>query len=268
MPLAPAPVGRRPRFQPLTVVDVERLTDEAVAVTFALPDEPDQARPFLAFQPGQHLTLRATIGGEDVRQSYSLCLPRSRARATGTVRVASAKVRGGRMSTWLNDVVREGDVIDVLPPLGSFTCPTDPSACKHHVAVAAGSGITPVLALVAAVLEEEPGSRVTLFYGNRTRRTVMFADELAQLVGRYGDRLRLVEVFSREDLGDELLHGRIDRQRLPRLLARFAPVDGVDEWYLCGPNGLVEDARAFLAEVGVDHRIVHHEVFHVPAEPT
>ncbi len=261
-----APVRRRHGFAPLTVTGVERLTDDAVAITFAVPQDPDAAAAFLDFLPGQHLTLRASVDGEDVRQSYSLCLPRSRARATGTVRVAAARVAGGRMSNWLNDVVEVGDVVDVLPPLGSFTHPTDPGAARHHVFLAAGSGITPVLSLVASILEEEPRSRVTLFYGNRTARHVMFLEELEDLKNAALDRFQMVHVLSREETDGPLLHGRIDAERLPNLLAAFAPVETVDDWYLCGPHGLVEDARAFLAAQGVDGHHVHHEVFHVPSQ--
>ena len=142
--LTPAAPVRRPRFHPLQVSGVERLTDEAVAVTFAVPRE---LWDEYAFLPGQHLTLRATIDGEDVRQSYSICQPRSGRDGMGQLRVASAVVEGGRMSTWLNSSVAPGDEIEVMTPMGSFTCPTQPTAARHHVAIAAGSGITPVLSL-------------------------------------------------------------------------------------------------------------------------
>lgn len=255
---------RHPGFHPLTVAGVERLTDAAVAVTFAIPD--DLMAAFLRFRPGQHLTLRRHIDGEDVRQSYSICQSRASARETRTLRIASATITGGRMSTWLNGSVAPGDVVDVLAPLGDFTCPTDPALARHHVALAAGSGITPVLSLVTTVLEEEPLSRVTLIYGNRTRATVMFADELEALVATYGDRLDLVHVLSREDAGDELHTGRVDAGRLPRLLAAHAPVDTVDEWYVCGPTGMVDNALEVLEGAGVDAAHVHHEVFYTPPE--
>ena len=193
---APAPAGsarhHRARFHPLTVASVERLTDEAVAVTFAVPD--DLVEEF-AFEPGQHLTLRATIGGEDVRQSYSICQSR-RADPTGRrLRVAAARVPEGRMSTWLNDAVRVGDVVDVMTPQGSFTCPTRPDGIRHHVAVAAGSGITPVLSLLTSALEEEPGSRATLLFGNRRTSSIMFLEELEDLKNRFPGRFHLVNVL-------------------------------------------------------------------------
>ena len=159
--------------------------------------------------------------------------------------------------------VRVGDEIEVMTPMGSFTCPTQPSAARHHVAVAAGSGITPVLSLISTALEEEPDSRVTLLFGNRRTSTVMFLEELEDLKNRYPGRFHLIHVLSREPQDVELFHGRLDPERLARILDLLVPVDSVDEWYLCGPFGMVEDARAVLAERGADPHHVHHEVFHV-----
>jgi ring-1,2-phenylacetyl-CoA epoxidase subunit PaaE len=258
--LVTRPTRRRAQFHALTVSDVERLTDDAVVVTFAVPED---LRADYAFAPGQHLTLRARINDEDVRQSYSICVAPTVAAATGTLRVASARVAGGRMSNWLNDVVQAGHTIDVMTPLGSFSCPTQPGSSRHHVAVAAGSGITPVLSIITAVLEEEPASRVTLLYGNRRTSSIMFLEELADLKNRYPDRLQLVHVLSREPQDVELFSGRLDRERLGRILEVLAPIDTVDEWYLCGPYGMVTGAQELLAEAGVDGHHVHHEVFHV-----
>jgi ring-1,2-phenylacetyl-CoA epoxidase subunit PaaE len=251
---------RRAQFHALTVVHVERLTDDAVAVTFAVPEE---LREEYRYEPGQHLTLRATINDEEVRQSYSICLARSEAERTGTLRVASARVQGGRMSNWLNDSVAEGDVIDVMTPLGSFTCPTQPGGIRHHLAIAAGSGITPVLSLITTVLEEEPQSRVTLLFGNRRTASVMFLEELEDLKNRYLGRLQLLHVLSREPQGVELFSGRLDPGRVRQILDLLAPVDTVDEFYLCGPYGMVTGAQELLREAGVDGRHVHHEIFHV-----
>ncbi len=264
--LAPRPAVRRPRFHTLTVDGVERLTDRSVAVAFAVPEE---LREEYAFAPGQHLTLRASIGGEDVRQSYSICQARSDAGGPTRLRVASQVVEGGRMSTWLNTVVRAGDAVDVMTPMGSFTCPVRPELARHHVAVAAGSGITPVLSLVTTVLAEEPRSQVTLLFGNRSTSSMMFLEELEDLKNRYPGRFQLVTVLSREPQEVELLHGRLDRERLARILDALVPVAGVDEWYLCGPMGLVEGAQELLLEHGVDPHHVHHEIFHVvdPADP-
>ena len=156
------------QFHALTVAAVEQLTDEARAITFSCPA--DLAEQF-RYQPGQHLTVRRVIDGQEVRRSYSICAVPRPGDELPILRVAAARVPGGAVSPWLVDQVEPGDVVDVLPPLGSFTCPTDPAAVRHHVAFAAGSGITPVLSLLATALELEPLSRATLVYGNRASGT-------------------------------------------------------------------------------------------------
>ena len=250
---------RRPQFHPLRVAGVERLTDRAVAVTFDIPQE---LREAFRFQPGQHLTLRAPIDDVDVRRSYSICLSSAQAAGTGQLRIASNEVDGGAMSTWLNHAVSVGDTIGVLAPLGEFVCPTDPATARRIVAVAAGSGITPVISLVRSVLEEEPGSHVTLLFGNRSPDSTMFSGELGALAEEYADRFDLIEVFSRVPVHDPLLAGRIDGDRLLRILARTGvrPAD-VDEWFLCGPIRMVENLRGTLGAQGVDQAHVHHEEF-------
>ncbi|GAA6526577.1 1,2-phenylacetyl-CoA epoxidase subunit PaaE [Intrasporangium sp. DVR] len=255
-----APARHRARFHELTVSDVERLTDESVALTFTVPPElADEYR----FEPGQHLTIRAVLNGEEVRQSYSICQSRGTASATGSLRVAAARVPEGRMSTWLNEVVAPGDVLDVMTPLGSFTCATQPAAARHHVAIAAGSGITPVMSLLTTALEEEPVSRATLLYGNRKTSSIMFLEELEDLKNRFPGRFHLVNVLSRETQDVELFSGRLDPDRLERIFAVLVPIGSVDEWYLCGPFGLVTGAEALLKERGVDPHHIHHEIFHI-----
>jgi ring-1,2-phenylacetyl-CoA epoxidase subunit PaaE len=254
------PARRRATFHDLTITRVEQLTEQAVAVTFAVPEE--LAEEF-AFQPGQHLTLRATIDGEDVRRSYSICLSRLQASGAGELRVAAARVGGGLMSNWLNDHAKVGDTVSVMTPMGGFTCPTRPDTARHHVAIAAGSGITPVISLLRTALEDEPASRATLVFGNRRTDSIMFLEELMDLKNRFPSRFTLINVLSREAQDVELFTGRIDREKLEQLMATFVPVGQVDEWYLCGPFGMVESARELLDERGVDDHHVHHEIFHV-----
>ncbi len=254
------PARHRARFHTLTVTHVERLTDDAVAISFDVPD--DLADEYV-FEPGQHLTLRATVDGQDVRRSYSICRSRPEALRRNELRVASARVPGGLLSNWLNDSVVAGDSMEVMTPLGGFTSATQPDGIRHHVAVAAGAGVTPIMSLLTTALAEEPRSRATLIFGNRRTTSIMFLEELEDLKNVYPDRFNLINVLSREDQDVELFSGRIDRERLERILEAIVPVSTVDEWYLCGPFGLVESVRGLLADLGVDTHHVHHEVFHV-----
>jgi ring-1,2-phenylacetyl-CoA epoxidase subunit PaaE len=254
---APAVPGRRrPVFHPLRVARVEQLTDDAVAVTF---DVPAELAEDYAFAPGQALTLRRVDGDRDERRSYSICAPMGAA-----PRVGVREVPGGFFSSYLVHQVRPGDTIEVLPPAGTFTA--DLSVPGDHVFVVAGSGITPALSLAGTVLRDGE-STVTVFYGNRRTNTVMFADELADLKDRYGTRLQLVHVLSREPRDAELTSGRLDGDRLRTLVDAFTDPVAVDHWWLCGPHGMVDDARTLLSELGVPAERVHQELFFVDDVP-
>jgi ring-1,2-phenylacetyl-CoA epoxidase subunit PaaE len=249
----------RPEFHQLAVAKVEQLTEDAVAVTFAVPDE--LAEDY-RFQPGQALTLRLVDGDRDERRSYSICAP-----VGALPRVGVREVPGGLFSSYLVHQVKPGDRIEVLPPSGNFTA--DLTIPGQHVFVVAGSGITPAISLAGTVLRDGR-STVTVFYGNRRTSTVMFADELADLKDRYGPRLQLVHVLSREPRDAEITTGRLDGDRLRALVHSFLDPADVDHWWLCGPHGLVTDARTLLASLGVDGRKVHQELFYVddvPPEP-
>jgi ring-1,2-phenylacetyl-CoA epoxidase subunit PaaE len=242
------------RFYPLEVARVDRETRDAIAVTFNVPRElAEQFR----FHPGQHLTVRAKIGGEDVRRSYSICVPAGE----GRLRIAVKRNPGGRFSNWANDSLHAGDVLDVLPPLGHFHVPLDAAHRKHYVAFAAGSGITPVLSIVATTLASEPSSRFTLVYGNRASSTVMFRDELAALKDIHLERFNLVHVLSREAQDIELFHGRIDREKTLAILKHWVPADDIDTVFVCGPEGMMQSVTAALAEAGVPASSVRVERF-------
>ncbi|MFC5907060.1 1,2-phenylacetyl-CoA epoxidase subunit PaaE [Streptacidiphilus monticola] len=236
-----------PEFLPLRVAAVEPLCADAVAVTFDAPAEEYR------FRAGQSLTIRRLVDGREERRSYSICAPEG-----GPLRIGVREVPGGLFSSWLVRDVRPGDVVEALPPLGLFT--PDLSRPAHHALVAAGSGITPLLSIAATALADGE-SRVTLFYGNRRSDTVMFADELADLKDRYPARFQLVHVLSREPREAELLTGRIDGAHFAALLDALVDVADVDHWWLCGPLGMVEDARKVLAEAGVPGDRVHRELF-------
>ncbi|GAA4692806.1 1,2-phenylacetyl-CoA epoxidase subunit PaaE [Phytohabitans rumicis] len=258
------PVRRRPVFHPLAVEAVDRLTDDSVAITFAVPPE---LREGFEFDAGQHLTVRRADEQGDVRRSYSICSTPADLAAHGRLRVGVKEIPGGAFSGFAAHSLRPGDTIEVMPPLGHFTTAFAPDRVRHYGAVVAGSGITPVLSLVATGLAVERASRFTILYGNRYARSVMFAEELADLKDRYADRLHIVHVLSREPQEARLLSGRIDAERLAELLDRLVPADRVDEWFLCGPYGMVTDARAVLSSRGVADHGVHTELFHVEETP-
>nr|WP_218889259.1 1,2-phenylacetyl-CoA epoxidase subunit PaaE [Saccharopolyspora hordei] len=243
----------------MRVSAVERLCEDAVAVSFDVP--PDLAEEF-AFRPGQSLTLRRFVDGREERRSYSICAPRGAA-----PRIGVRLVPGGLFSSWLVREVRPGDEVEVLPPTGGFTA--DLSADERHVCLAAGSGITPVLSIAASVLRDTEGT-VTLLYGNRRSDTVMFADELADLKDRYPARLELVHVLSREPRESELFTGRLDAEKVRALLSTVVDPGAVDQWWLCGPFGMVTSAREVLRDSGVAAERIHQELFYVedtPPEP-
>ena len=240
-------------FHPLPVT-VRPETDDSVRVTF---DVPEHLRSLFTHQPGQHLVLRADIDGVEVRRSYSICTsPEAAAPSVGIKRI-----EGGAFSTFATTALADGDTIDVLPPIGEFAHTVDPAAAGNYVAIAAGSGITPVLSIVTTILDQEPASRVTLVYGNRSVGSIMFLDEVEGLKNTYPDRFQLIHVLSRETNDIELFNGRIDEAKLRRLTSSLIAPETVDQWFVCGPLGLVETATATLAEIGVDPGIVRSELF-------
>jgi ring-1,2-phenylacetyl-CoA epoxidase subunit PaaE len=246
-------------FYPLRVADVEQLTDDAVAITFAVPAD---LREVFAFSPGQHLTLRTVLDGEEVRRSYSICSPPS----TGRLRVAVKRLEGGLFSGHISTGLSAGDVLDVMTPGGRFGVELDPANAKHYAAIVAGSGITPIMSVLGAVLDTEPASRFTLVYGNRDTGSVMFLEELADYKNRFPERLQLVNVLSREPQDAELLHGRIDETKLGRLLDTLVPPSTVDDWLLCGPFAMVQQVHETLVARGVPKPDIHLELFHVEGE--
>ena len=246
----------RPVFHPLVVSKVERLCDDAAAVTFEVPAE---LRAAYAFDAGQSLTLRRFVDSGEQRRSYSIC-----AAVGQSPRVGVREIPGGVFSRWLVREVRPGDVIEVQTPTGGFRA--DPAAGGRHLCIAAGSGITPMMSIATSVLTN-PDSRVTLLYGNRSTRSVMFAEELADLKNRHPARFELVHVMSREPRDVELFSGRLEADRLRRLITTLVPLDGLDHVWLCGPFGLIADGRQVLEELGVPKERVHFELFYVDEPP-
>ncbi|WP_109509943.1 1,2-phenylacetyl-CoA epoxidase subunit PaaE [Nocardioides speluncae] len=251
-------MARHSSFHALKVSAIDELTEDSVALTFEVPDE---LRDVYAFEAGQHLSIRA--GEDEIRRSYSICT----APSSAILRIGVKRLPGGAFSGEVVGRLKVGDELDVMTPAGHFSTPLDPTARKRYAAVAAGSGITPVLSILAAALETEPDSDAVLVYANRTHRTVMFLDEVHELKDRFPDRLQILHVLSREEQDVELLSGRLDADRMKRLLGSLVPPDRVDEWFLCGPQQMVHELRGTLLESGVDPAHIHLELFHADPVP-
>ena len=249
-------------FHPLRITEVTRLTDDSVAITL---DVPDQLAPAFEYLPGQHVTMKCLIEGEDVRRSYSICAPAG----GGKLRVGVKRLPGGAFSNHANDTLRAGDTVEVMPPVGEFTIDIDPARPRRAVAITAGSGITPVLSLVATSLELEPEAEWTVIFGNRTVNSIMFLDELEGLKDRFHPRLQIFHVLSREGSDVPLLSGRIDPVKIRTIHDRLLGARPVDAWYLCGPCDMVAMARETLASLGVTEDKIHDELFFAgPVDPT
>ncbi|HXZ71927.1 MAG TPA: 1,2-phenylacetyl-CoA epoxidase subunit PaaE [Streptosporangiaceae bacterium] len=260
-PAAPTMQARRHAvFHRLRVAEVDRLTDDSVTITFDIPGE---LRDAYRFTLGQHVTIRCDLGGRGVRRNYSICSPASSER----LRIGVKRLPGGAFSSYASERLRPGDLLEVMTPTGRFFAPLDPANAKHYAAIAAGSGITPIMSLLASALEAEPQSQATLLYGNRTTSSIMFLEELHDLKDRYPDRFWMLNFLSREPQEAAMLSGRINRAKLARLFATVLPPGEVDEWFLCGPFDMVQEVRAALAGSGVPQARIHTELFHVGALP-
>lgn len=247
-----------PRFHSLDLIEVRRETPDAVSLSFQVPADLAEA---YRFDAGQYLTLRTVIAGEEVRRAYSICSGTD----GGELRVAVKRVPGGVFSTFANAGLKAGDRLDVMTPMGSFTTAVQPDAARLHLAIACGSGITPILSLARTLLAQEPQSRFVLLYGNRTTGDILFRDDLAAMKDQHMDRLSVFHVLSREAQDVPILHGRLDEARLGTLLGGIVPAREADTVFLCGPEGMIEAATAVLANLGVDPARVHAERF-TPAE--
>ncbi|MEO8927741.1 MAG: 1,2-phenylacetyl-CoA epoxidase subunit PaaE [Caulobacteraceae bacterium] len=231
-------------FHTLRVAEVRRETADCVSLSFDLPEE---ARAAFAFQPGQHLTLRTEIAGEDIRRNYSVCA----APHEGELRIAVKEIAEGVFSGWVNGHLRVGDTVEVMAPHGAFTWPFDAEASRRYVAFAGGAGITPILSLMKTALAVEPKSRFSLLYGNRAAAQVMFLEELAGLKNRYMDRLEVFHFLEDEDEEVELFNGRLDEAKTGAVLDALAPPAEADAVFVCGPAPMMEAVEAALLARGV-----------------
>lgn len=242
-------------FHTLPVRAIEPLTDDAVAVTFSVPPE---LRTQYAYEPGQHLTVRRFVDGAEMRRNYSICVPPPADGLPESLTIAVKRLGPGGFGEYAAETLRVGEELEVMTPMGRFRLQDG----EHHVAIAAGSGITPVLAIAGAALRR--GERVSLIYGNRATASIMFLEEIADLKNTYPDRFTALHVLSRESRESALLSGRIDASNLPVLLSA---VGEADQYYLCGPMGLVTTSRDVLTAAGVPRKHVHFELFHADTPP-
>lgn len=246
-------------FHPLRIKRVTPDAAGSAAITFEVPPG---LRDAFDFRPGQFLTLRAPIDGQDVRRNYSICSPHQRYLDAGEIDVGIKPVEGGLFSRWAVSHLREGATVDVMPPDGRFT-PRLVGA-RHRVGFAAGSGITPVLSIMASTLADEPASRFTLVYCNQRTSTIMFNEALQDLKDRYPARVTLVHLLSRQPQEVALLQGRLDEAKVRELLATLVPPAGIDEAFVCGPEGVIEATERALLAAGVPTDRIHAERFVVP----
>jgi ring-1,2-phenylacetyl-CoA epoxidase subunit PaaE len=243
-----------PRFHRLAVHDRRRETADAVSLTFDIPSE---LADDYAFAPGQYLTLRTTMDGEEVRRSYSICSGPD----DGELRIAVKKIDGGAFSSWAADELKAGDELEVMTPTGRFGVAPAPDAARVCVGFAAGSGITPILSIVKCVLTREPKSRFFLFYGNRSSESVMFREALEELKDRFLQRFSLFHVISGEEQDIPILHGRLDGEKVRVLLRSLVPATIVDHVFICGPTGMSDEIEATCRDMGIPDQRIHVERF-------
>ncbi|MFJ9849267.1 1,2-phenylacetyl-CoA epoxidase subunit PaaE [Streptomyces sp. NPDC101150] len=241
-------------FHPLQVREVQRLTDDAVAVTFTVPPE---LRETFRHTPGQHIALRRSVDGQEIRRTYSICAP---ATDDPVLRVGIRLVEDGAFSTYALKELTAGDTVEVMAPAGRFTLAPRPG---HFVGIVGGSGITPVLSIVTTLLARQPDARFCLIRSDRTAASTMFLEEVADLKDRYPERFQLIQTLSREEQQAGLPSGRLDEERLRALLPTLLTIDSVDGWFLCGPYGLVQGAERALRALEVPRGRIHEEIFHI-----
>jgi ring-1,2-phenylacetyl-CoA epoxidase subunit PaaE len=247
-------------FHKLKVSDLRRETPDAVSIAF---DIPLALREAYRFRPGQHLTLRMQGEGGEQRRSYSICAGMD----DDELRIAVKKVDGGSVSGWVNDMLKAGDEIEVMTPQGRFGVAPAPDEARNYLAVAAGSGITPILSMIRTMLAREPMSRFILVYGNRNAKSIMFKDQLEDMKDQFLDRLVVHHVLSREPQEIALLSGRLDQEKIASLVRSSLPASNIAHAFLCGPGGLVKDGEAALHDLGLDAKRIHVEYFSTDGLP-
>jgi ring-1,2-phenylacetyl-CoA epoxidase subunit PaaE len=246
-------------FHSIPVKKVQKETDDCVSIVF---DVPPELKDLFKFKQGQSLTLRKTLKGEEQRRSYSICS----SPLDGELRIAVKKLEGGIFSVYANEELKAGDYLDVMPPVGKFYTELDPNHKKNYVAFAAGSGITPMLSIIKTTLLTEPLSSFTLVFGNKTKNSIIFKEELEALKDRYIDRFRMYHVLSQEKSDALINYGRVDKEKCALLFSKVIDLKKCDEFFLCGPEGLIFSVRDYLQEHGVSEKHIHFELFTIPGQ--
>lgn len=247
----------KPTFHALTVKDVRQETADCCSIAFEIPEALAENYQFIQ---GQYLTLKADIDGEDVRRSYSICTSPN----DQDLRVAVKEVYKGKFSTYANQELKKGDVLEVMTPTGNFYTELHPEQEKHYVGFAAGSGITPILSILKTVLETEPKSRFTLFYGNKNSASIIFKEEIEALKNKYMQRFVVHYFLSREMLDAPLMNGRLDNEKCIAIFNQLVQVDEIDECFSCGPEPMIFAVKDALVAKGFDEKHIHFELFTSP----
>lgn len=247
------------QFYPLRVKDLSRETDHAVVVTF---DVPEELKDRFGFIQGQYLTLEQKIAAGPVRRSYSICAGLDDAE----LKVAIKHVKGGVFSTWANEKLKLGDLLQVMPPRGDFYTGINPQQSKNYLCICAGSGITPVLSIIKTILTREPKSCVTLLYGNQRTATMMFRNDLAFLKNAHLERFHWINIFSREPQESDLFSGHLDNRKGGALNRRLITIRAYDEFFLCGPEAMISEVSRGLRGEGIAEDNIHFELFAASAE--
>ncbi|MEW7290332.1 1,2-phenylacetyl-CoA epoxidase subunit PaaE [Aquimarina sp. 2304DJ70-9] len=241
-------------FYPIQVSEVNKETKDCASITFDIPEE---LREHFLYKQGQHLTLKASVNGEEVRRSYSLCS----SPIENKWQVAVKRIKGGVFSNYANDILKEGDVVELMPPTGSFFVEIDPSTAKNYVVFAAGSGITPILSIIKTHLAAEPNSTFKLFYLNRNAKSIIFKEEIEALRNTYFGRLEIFYFLTKEQRDIPLLNGRFTSEKIKELTDKIIDVTNVDECFICGPEEMIFLIRDELVKAGLSSDKIHYELF-------
>ncbi len=247
------------KFHKLPVKNINKLTSDAVCVEFKLNDE---SKSVFKFNAGEYITLKTVLEGKEIRRSYSICSAPFEEKLV----VGIKQVEGGLFSSFANDVLKVGDVLEVMPPMGNFKIVTSKNTQKHYCFFAAGSGITPILSMIKTVLSEQPLSTVTLIYGNKTFESIMFREDIEALKNAYMQRFFLHHVLSRSLIGNTLNRGRIDVEKCEKLFSSLFQISFFDDFYMCGPFHMIMDLKQWLSDQNVPVENIHFELFGTPSK--